>query len=113
MNNHDIDKQLEFLRAISAVQVKLFRPGIESEFPDPEQKKRFKKHRLNWSLFVETVEIDISSVLVNELEANEVGLLSGIAEINQQIQEIDDTVGFLKLLGETLKIIDRVVQLLI
>jgi hypothetical protein len=57
--------------------------------------------------------IALIGVLVNELEVNEVELLFGIAEINQQIQEIDDTVRFLKLLGETLNIIDRIVQLLI
>ena len=97
-SNSDIKARLEFLREISLIQAKLFRPGIESEFTDEEQKRKFKKFRLKWSMFVQTVEIDIATVLVNKLEENQSGFEAGIQAINAQIQEIDDTVGFLNLL---------------
>lgn len=112
-SNADIKARLEFLKEISLVQAKLFRPGIESEFTDEEQKKKFKKFRLEWSRYVQTVEIDILSVLVNQLEENQPAFEAGIEAINQEIKEIDDTVGFLNLLERGLNILGRIIDLTI
>ena len=112
-SNSEIDKKLEFLKEISAIQANLFSPGIESRFPDEEQKKKFKRFRLKWSLFVQTVQIDIASVLVDELENNQVAFSDGIKAINEKIQEIDDTVGFLNLLERGLNILGRIIDLTI
>jgi len=40
-SNSEIDKKLEFLKEISAIQAKLFSPGIESTFSNEEEKKKF------------------------------------------------------------------------
>jgi hypothetical protein len=111
--NAAIEKELEFLAAIKSVQVKLFRPGIESEFPDEEQKKQFKKLRLQWTLYVETVEIDIATVLLGKLQENEENLKNGIENIQKEIQKVDNTVGFLNLLGRIIEILGVVVKLAI
>lgn len=107
----EIRARLDFLREISLIQAKLFRPGIESEFPDEDQKKKFKIFRLEWSRYVQRVEIDILSVLVDQLEENRNAFEAGINSINQEIQEIDDTVGFLNLLERGLKILERIIDL--
>lgn len=112
-SDSEINKKLELLKEISATQAKLFSPGIESRFPDEEQKKKFKRFRLKWSMFVETVEIDIATVLVDELENNQVAFEDGIKAINEKIQEIDDTVGFLNLLERGLNILGRIINLTI
>lgn len=112
-SNAEIKERLEFFKEISLVQAQLFRPGIESEFPDDEQKKKFKRFRLEWSRHVQIVQIDIATVLVNQLEKNQSAFEDGINSINQEIQEIDDTVGFLNLLERGLKIIGRIVDLTI
>jgi hypothetical protein len=109
----DIDKQLKFLNEISIVQAKLFRPGIESEFPNEDEKKQFKKARLKWSIYVQTVEIDIATVLVNKLEKNQDEFEAGVQSINKEIQEIDDTVGFLKLLERGIQVLGKIVNLII
>jgi len=112
-SNSEINKKLEFLKEISAIQAKLFSPGIESRFPDEEQKKKFKRFRLKWSMFVQTVEIDIATVLVNELEKNQVAFEDGIKAINEKIQVIDNTVNFLNLLERGLNILGRIIDLTI
>ena len=111
VSNTNINKQLEFLRNISEIKVKLFRPGIESEFSDQEQKKQFNEQRLKWSNFVNQVEINIAAVLVDRLEQNEAAFEAGIEAINQEIQEINDTVGFLNLFKSTIATLGRIVTL--
>lgn len=117
MTNSPLDDamkaRLEFIKEISLVQAKLFRPGIESTFFDPEEKKKFKLLRLDWSIYVARVEIDTLSVLIDRLEANEAGFEEGIKEINQTIQDINNTVDFLNLLKRVLGIIGRIVTLAI
>ena len=110
-SNSDMKARLKFLQEISLIQSELFRPGIESEFTDEEQKKQFKKFRLKWSMFVQTVEIDIATVLVNKLEENQSGFEAGIQAINVEIQEINNTVGFLNVLERGLNILGRIVTI--
>ena len=110
-SNSDIKTRLEFLQEISLIQAKLFRPGIESEFPDEEQQKKFKKFRLKWSMFVQTVDIDIATVLVDKLEENQSAFEDGIEAINEEIQEIDDIVGLLNLLERGLNILGRIITI--
>lgn len=112
-SNSEINKKLEFLKEISVIQANLFSPGIESRFPAEDQKKKFMRFRLKWSMFVQTVEIDIATVLVNELEKNQVDFKDGIKAISEKIQEIDDTVGFLNLLERGLNILGRIIDLTI
>lgn len=112
-SNSEIDKKLEFLKEISVIQANLFSPGIESRFSDEEQKKKFKRFRLKWSMFVQTVEIEIATVLIDDLENNQLAFEDGIKAINEKIQEIDDTVGFLNLLERGLNILGRIIDLTI
>jgi hypothetical protein len=112
-SNSEINKELEFLKEISAIQAQLFSPGIESRFSNEEEKKQFKRFRLKWSLFVGTVQIDIATVLVNELEENQVDFKDGIEAINEKIQDINDTVDFLNLLERGLNILGRIIDLTI
>lgn len=107
----DINKQLEFQKQISDLESKLYRPGIESEFSDESQKKQFKLDRLQWSMFVRRVELDIASVLMDKLELNKAGFEAGIQAINQHVQAINDTVGFLDLLSCGLGIISKIIRL--
>ncbi|MEH2167824.1 MAG: hypothetical protein V7K41_14335 [Nostoc sp.] len=110
-SNIDKNKQLAFLKNISDLENKLYEIGIESNFPDPKQKEEFKKYRQKWTSFVNTVRNNIATVLVNKLEQNEKGFEDGIKAINQEIQKINDTVGFLEILGQTIDIIENVVRL--
>ena len=64
-------------------------------------------------MFVQTVEIDIATVLVNELEKNQVAFEDGIKAINEKIQVIDNTVNFLNLLERWLNILGRIIDLTI
>jgi prophage DNA circulation protein len=64
-------------------------------------------------MFVQTVEIDIATVLVNELEKNQVAFEDGIKAINEKIQVIDNTVNFLNLLERGLNILGRIIDLTI
>jgi hypothetical protein len=64
-------------------------------------------------MFVQTVEIEIATVLINDLENNQVAFKDGIKAINEKIQEIDDTVGFLNLLERGLNILGRIINLTI
>jgi hypothetical protein len=111
MNNSEIEARLKFLEIISLLQSKLYRPGIESQFLDPDQKKKFKFFRLNWTLYVETVQIDILSVLIDQLELNRSEFEAGIEDINAKIQEIDDAVSFLARLERGLMILGRIIRL--
>lgn len=112
-NANQDKKRLEFLKEISLVKARLFRPGIESEFVPDERKKKFKKLRLEWSRYVETVQIDILTVLVDRLEENESAFEEGIRSIETEIQEIDNAVEFLKSLERGLEILGRIVDLTI
>jgi hypothetical protein len=111
--NSNNDKKLGFFKEIKDIQVKLFRPGIENEFQSQELKNKFIDYRLKWSDFVEKVEIDIANVLVNQLERNEGDFKDGIEAINQEIKKINDAVVFLNLLGRTIGILGKIIQLAI
>ncbi len=64
----DIKSRLEFYNKISLIQIKLFSPGIESEFQNEQQLRKFKMFRLEWSKYVQIVQIDILSILVDKLK---------------------------------------------
>ncbi|MBD2438279.1 hypothetical protein [Nostoc sp. FACHB-110] len=113
VSNIDIKKQLDFLKKISSLEEKLYQSGIEDEFTNPEQKKEFIKHRQKWTIFVNKVKNNIGAVLVNKLEQNEQGFEDGIKTINQEIQAINDTVGFLGILSRTIDIVENIVRLVI
>ncbi|MEH2203666.1 MAG: hypothetical protein V7K53_06230 [Nostoc sp.] len=113
VSNIDNNKQSEFFKKISGIENKLYEIGIESKFTNPEQKKEFKKYRHKWTSYVNTVRNQIGTNLVNQLEQNEKGFEDGIKAINQEIQEINNTVGFLEILGRTIDIIDNIVRLVI
>ncbi|MEL4895020.1 hypothetical protein [Crocosphaera sp. Alani8] len=108
-----IEARLEFLKEISRIQSQLYTPGIESRFQDEQEKRKFKLFRLQWSMYVQRVEIDILSVLVDKLEENESAFKSGIEAINGEVQNINNTVGFLNLLERGLKILERIIDLTI
>lgn len=99
----------EFLDEISAIQNLLTTPGILGKFPDEQQKKQFKKFRIEWKKLVNQTRIDLASILVSELQANEVELNKGIDAIAQEIQQLDDTVAFLNLLGKTIEILQKII----
>ncbi|MHC5771534.1 MAG: hypothetical protein ACYTXI_39485 [Nostoc sp.] len=109
--NTDNGKQLEFLKNIKDTQVQLFRPGIEGEFPEQEQKNKFLDYRLKWSDYVQKVEINIATVLVNQLKQNELELKAGIEAIDKENQRINNAVDFLKVLDRTLGILGRIIPL--
>lgn len=106
----NLNKQLEFFRQISDIEAKLFRPGIESEFSNEDQKRQFKLDRLQWSIFVRRVELNVANVLVNKLEENSEEFKAGIQAIEQKVQAIQDSVGFLDLLGRGLEIMSRIIR---
>lgn len=112
-SNDDIKARLDFLKEISLVQAKLFRPGIESKFTNDTELKKFKKLRLQWTVYVETVEIDILSVLLDKLQENQSDFEDGIKGINQKIQNINDVVGFLNLIQRGLDILGQIIDLAI
>ncbi|MEH2128404.1 hypothetical protein [Nostoc sp.] len=109
--NIDSNKKLAFLKKISAIEKNLYQAGIESKFTDPKQKEKFKEYRSKWTSFVNAVNINTATVLVNKLEQNDKGFEDGIKAINQEIQEINDTVGFLEILSRTIDIFDNIVRL--
>ncbi|MBN3926609.1 hypothetical protein [Nostoc sp. NMS4] len=112
-SNVDNKKQLAFLEKISHLENNLYQAGIESKFTNPEQKKEFKRYCQKWTKFVNAVRNNIAAVLVNKLEQNEKGFEDGIEAINQEIQKINDTVGFLEILGRTIDIIENIVSLVV
>ncbi len=101
----------EFLDEISAIQNLLTTPGILGKFPDEQQKKEFKQFRLEWKKLVNQTRIDLASILVSELQANELELNKGIDAIVQEIQILNDTVAFLNLLGKTIEILQKIIIL--
>ncbi|MEH2045584.1 hypothetical protein [Nostoc sp.] len=109
--NIDNNKKLAFFKKISDIDENLDQAGIESKFTDPEQKKKFNKYRSQWKSYVNTVKNNLATILVNKLEQNEKGFEDGIKAINQEIQEINDTVGFLNIFGKTIDIIGNIVGL--
>ena len=110
--NLDSDKRLEFFEKIKEIQVKLYQPDIESKFP-PNEIEEFLEYRRQWRNYVETVELDIATVLVERLQQNETYFKAGIEAINQELQEINDTVGFLNLFERTIGTLGRIIQLAI
>lgn len=104
------DRQ-KFLDEISAIQNQLTIPGILGKFPNDDQKRQFKQFRTEWRGLVNKTRIDIANILVNELKANEIELHEGIDAINKEIKKLDDTVGFLNLLGRTIEILGRIIKL--
>ncbi|MDZ8065510.1 MAG: hypothetical protein RMY64_07695 [Nostoc sp. DedQUE08] len=111
--NVDNNKQLAFLKKISEIDKNLYQPGIERKFTKPEHKKKFNNYRGQWTIYVNTVRNNIGTILINKLEQNEKGFEDGIKAINQEIQEINHTGGFLEILGRTIDILDNIVRLVI
>ncbi len=60
-------------------------------------------------LLVNQTRIDLASILVSELQANEEELNKGIESISQEIKELEDTVAFLNLLGKTIEILNKII----
>ncbi|MBD0385510.1 MAG: hypothetical protein ICV54_03010 [Nostoc sp. C3-bin3] len=112
-SDSDNKKELAFLEKISDIENNLYQAGIESKFTDPKQKEEFKKYRLKWTSCVNTVRNKIGNDLVNKLEKNEKGFEDGIKALNQEIQKMNDTVGFLDIFGQTIDIIEKIVSLVI
>lgn len=113
--NNETKKMLEdlqeFLDEISAIQNQLTTPGILGKFPDDEQKKQFKQLRIEWKKLVNQTRINLASILVNELKANEVELNEGIDSLGQKFKELNDTVGFLNLLGKVIELLRKIIIL--
>lgn len=106
-----LEEPQEFLNKISEIQNQLTTPGILGKFPDDDQKRQFKQFRTEWKRLVNETRINIASILVNELKANEIELNEGIDAINKEIKKLDDTIGFLNLLGRTIEILGRINKL--
>ena len=106
-----LEEPQEFLDKISEIQNQLTIPGILGKFPDDDQKRQFKQFRTEWKRLVSKTRINIASVLVSELKANEIELHEGIDAINKEIKKLDDTIGFLNLLGRTIEILGRINKL--
>lgn len=104
----DPNKTLEFYRKIKETEVELYKSGIESEFSDKDR-SIFQDYREKWRRYVDTVERDIATVLVERLKQNEADFETGIKAINQEIQEINDTVAFLNLFERTIATLGRIV----
>ncbi len=112
--NIDNKKALdEFFDTISKINTKLNQAGIESKFTEKEQEEKFKEYRLRWKNCVDTAKINIAADLVSQLEQNEKGFEDGIKAINLEIQEIDNTVGFLEILGSTINTIEKILHVVI
>lgn len=103
-----LEERQEFLDKISEIQNQLTIPGILGKFPDDDQKRQFKQFRTEWKRLVSETSINIARILVSELEANEIELNEGIDAINKEIKKLDDTIGFLNLLGRTIEILGRI-----
>jgi hypothetical protein len=106
-------KAIEFFQMIKEFEVKLYAIGIENRFPDPDELIKFKKFRLQWSFFVDEVQIDITSVLVNQLQQLEKPFEDGIKSLEQEVEDLKNTVDFLNLLGNVLGIIGKIVDVVI
>ena len=106
-----LEERQEFLDKISEIQNQLTIPGILGKFPDDDQKRQFKQFRTEWKRLVNETRINIARILVSELEANEIELNEGIDAINKEIKKLDDTIGFLNLLGRTIEILGRINKL--
>ena len=106
-----LEERQEFLDKISEIQNQLTIPGILGKFPDDDQKRQFKQFRTEWKRLVNKTRINIARILVSELEANEIELNEGIDAINKEIKKLDDTIGFLNLLGRTIEILGRINKL--
>ena len=106
-----LEERQEFLDKISEIQNQLTIPGILGKFPDDDQKRQFKQFRTEWKRLVSKPRINIARILVSELEANEIELNEGIDAINKEIKKLDDTIGFLNLLGRTIEILGRIIKL--
>lgn len=108
----ELNKRLEFFKKIKETQVKLYRPGIESQF-SPNEVGKFQEYRRKWRHYVEAVQEDIATVLVERLKQNETAFETGIEAINQEIQQINDTVSFLNLFERTIGTLGRIIKLAI
>ncbi|MCC5627528.1 hypothetical protein LC613_04930 [Nostoc sphaeroides CHAB 2801] len=112
--NIDNKKALdEFFKTISKINTELNKPGIDSKFTVPEHQEKLKEYRLRLKKCVDTDRNKIAADLVNQLEQNEKGFEDGIKAINQEIQEINDTVDFLDILGRTINTIEKIVHVVI
>ena len=101
---------IDFFQKIKEIQVELYRPGIESKFT-PNEIEKFREYRRKWRNYVETVQINIATVLLDRLKQNETAFETGIEDINREIQEINDTVSFLNLVERTIGTLGRIVTL--
>ncbi|MDZ8030703.1 hypothetical protein [Nostoc sp. DedSLP04] len=113
LSNIDNKKKLEFFKKIKGIEEKLYEIDIESKFINPKQKEEFKEYRQKWTSCVNKVRNKIGTILVNKLEENEKGFEDGIKAINQEIQEINNAVGFLNIFSKTIEIIENIVGLVI
>lgn len=101
---------IKFLKKIEETKEKLYQSGIENKFPD-DQIEQFKDYRRQWTIYVEKARLKHFSELVEQLKQNEADFEVGIEAINREIQEINDTVAFLDLVGRTIATLGRIVTL--
>ncbi|MBW4612348.1 MAG: hypothetical protein KME21_03550 [Desmonostoc vinosum HA7617-LM4] len=111
LSNENTKRRLDFHKKISNFDAKLYKPGIENKFADDGQKGSFTEKRIEFSKYVQCVERDIATILLNQLEANSVEFENGIDKLDQEITSIDNTIGFLDLFGRVLNTIGRIVRL--
>jgi len=108
----DVQKQLEFLRKLQSIESGLYRPGIEDEFEDLNEKEQFKQDRSQFSLYVQKLQANTARVLVDKLEENNKEFENGIKNLEKESQSINDTVAYLQLFGQVLGMIGKIVGIL-
>ena len=111
-SNFALNPREEFLDKIKDIEKRLYQPDIESKFSSNElELRKFKKYRGQWTIYVETVKNETLGELVERLEQNETHFEAGIEAINQEIQNLNNTVSFLNLFERTIGILGRIITL--
>jgi hypothetical protein len=107
----DDDRLLKFQDQISSIAEMLGQVDPNDITDDEEKIKQFKAFRLKWLHVVEEVEIGILEIVVSRLTALEAEFTAGIDTLKSALQEANDIVAILSLIGKTLLIIGQIVAL--
>ncbi|BAC89652.1 hypothetical protein [Gloeobacter violaceus] len=107
----NVQRALVFYQQIKQRETQLYIEGILDRFGSEADKNRFKKARSQYSIYVETVELDIASVIVRELEKLRNDFESGIRDLDKAIDDLDATVDLLNALASVLGILAKIITL--
>lgn len=108
---NEIVKRLDALNKLQECQSKLYRLGIERSFSDGEQLSDFLEKRSQYTLYVNQAQLDLLTIIIDELKSNESGFNDGIKNLSAESEGISDTAGYLGLFATVLGILAKVINI--